>query len=310
MSAARLVLGTAQWGGPYGIANRGGPPAAAERTRLLLRASAAGIRQVDTARAYGQSEARLAAALRASRTRFAIGTKLSPDVAPPGASAAEARARTEASLAASRRALGVERLDALLLHRAAHRQAAGGAVWERLRAEREAGRIACLGVSAASPAEAWEALDDPTVERIQVATSLLDQRLVRSGFFAAARARGVEVQVRSVFLQGAALLPPAALPPALAPLRAPLQHLRAFAAAHGLALSALLLGFAAALPGVSVVIGVDDALQLSAHLRAARAPARAASLAAAAAALVPPLPDAVLDPWRWPAAPHQSRESA
>lgn len=312
VSAPRLVLGTAQWGGRYGIANRTGPPPAAERARLLARAAAAGVRHVDTARAYGQSEVRVAAAIRASRTTFAIGTKLAPDAFQPGASAAEARARTEASLAASRAALGVERLDALLLHRAGHRRAAGGAVWARLREEREAGGIGCLGVSAASPAEAWAALEDPSVERIQVAASLLDQRLVRSGFFRTAWERGVEVHVRSVFLQGAALLAPAALPEALAPLRSPLLHLRAFAVAHGISLAALLLGFAASLPGVLVVVGVEGVAQLAEHLQTTRTPARASALASAAADLVPPLPDPVLDPWRWPRVlvAHQSRESA
>lgn len=312
VSAERLVLGTAQWGGSYGIANRTGPPARIDRARLLARAAAAGVRQIDTARAYQRSEARLAAALRASRTTFSIGTKLAPDACLPGASAAEVRVRVEASLAASRAALGVERLDALLLHRAADRRAARGAVWERLRTEREAGRIGHLGVSAASPAEAWEALDDPSVERIQVATSVLDQRLARSGFFVAARERGVEVHVRSVFLQGAALLEPTGLPEALAPLRSPLLDLRAFATAHELPLAALLLGFAASLDGVLVVVGVETVAQLDEHLRTVQALARASALASAAADLVPPLPDAVLDPWRWPPAPiaHQSRESA
>src|SRR5690606_141424 len=156
--AARLVLGTAQWGGPYGIANREGPPPAPERARLLARAQAAGVRALDTARAYGASEARLGAALAGGAARFAIGTKLAPDACPPGASAAEVCARTERGVAESGAALGVARLDALLLHRAAHRRAAGGAAWARLCAERRAGAIGRLGVSATSPAEAWDAL--------------------------------------------------------------------------------------------------------------------------------------------------------
>lgn len=312
MIAARFVLGTAQWGGPYGIANRDGPPDAGERARLLALAHAAGVRALDTARAYGESEARIGKALAVAGVRFAIGTKLAPDACPPGASAAEARARTERSLAESRAALGVARLDALLLHRAAHRRAAGGAAWAHLCAERRAGRIGRLGVSAASPAEAWEALTDPAVERVQVAASLLDQRLLRAGFFEAAAARGVEVHVRSAFLQGAALLPPDALPPALAPLRDPLARVRRFAATHDVPLPALLFGFVAAIPGVSLVVGVERAAQLAEHLAAGAAIARAARLQRALAELVPPLPDAVLDPWRWPPAEpaHQSSESA
>src|SRR5690606_30970516 len=94
--------------------------------------------------------------------------------------------------------------------------------------------IGRLGVSAASPAEAWAALADPEVERVQVATSLLDQRLWRAGFFARARQLRKEVHVRSVFLQGVAFLAPDALPEALAPLRDPLARIHAWAAARGL----------------------------------------------------------------------------
>src|SRR5690606_18098685 len=112
--------GGVQWGMPYGIANRHGPPDDQELARLVARASAAGVRAVDTARAYGASEARIGALVPA---HWAVGTKLAPDVAPEGASTAELRARAEASLAASRAALRRTRLDAVLLHRAAHRHA-------------------------------------------------------------------------------------------------------------------------------------------------------------------------------------------
>lgn len=309
MSGARLVLGGVQWGMPYGIANRDGPPDDGELARLLARAGAAGVRAVDTARAYGASEARVGALVPAD---WAVGTKLAPDLAPEGASAAEVRARGEASLAASRAALRRDRLDAVLLHRAAHRHAAGGAAWALLREERRAGRVARIGVSAASPAEAWTLLADPEVERIQVAGSLLDQRLLRGGFFARARARGVEVQVRSLFLQGAALLAPDALPPALAVLAGPLARIERWASARGWSRARVLVAFAAAaFPGASLVIGAERADQLEASLAALAGAPLTASEAAELAALVPPLPDDVLDPWRWPpAAPVAAGRSA
>ena len=57
---AQLALGSAQWGlERYGVANRDGAPAAAELGRLLKLAAAAGVRTIDTARAYGASEQRI-----------------------------------------------------------------------------------------------------------------------------------------------------------------------------------------------------------------------------------------------------------
>jgi len=56
----------------------------------------------------------------------------------------------------------------------ANRHACGGRLWRTLLAEREAGRIDALGISAATPEEAWAALADPNIEVLQVASSLLD----------------------------------------------------------------------------------------------------------------------------------------
>ena len=54
-------------------------------------------------------------------------------------------------------ALGRDVLPAVLLHRFAHRHACGGKLWRTLLAERDAGRIGQLGVSAATPEEAGSA---------------------------------------------------------------------------------------------------------------------------------------------------------
>ena len=301
MNGARLVLGAVQWGGPYGIANRSGPPDDAELTALLAAAAAAGVRAIDTARSYGESEVRIGRL--GAPARFAVGTKLAPDLDTGAPSPGEARARAAESLAASRRALGVTRLDTVLLHRAAHRHAAGGAIWELLRAERAAGGIGCLGISAASPEQAEAALADPEVERIQVAASLLDQRLERAGFFARAQAAGKAVDVRSVFLQGVAHLAPAALPPHLAPLAPLLAALEARARDLGLrGLAEACLLYAAALPGVRLVLGFERTDQLTAALASWRRGPLRARRASGADRRVPPLDPALLDPARWPPA--------
>ena len=55
-AANRLVLGTAQLGMPYGIANRSGQPDASQGRAIIEAAWEVGIRTFDTARAYGESE--------------------------------------------------------------------------------------------------------------------------------------------------------------------------------------------------------------------------------------------------------------
>jgi aryl-alcohol dehydrogenase-like predicted oxidoreductase len=305
--SARLILGTVQWGQRYGITGCGMPDDA-ELAALLTTARAAGVATLDTARAYGTSEARLGAL--AAPASFEIQTKLAPDVCPDGADADTVRARTAASLAASRSALGVARLDAVLLHRAAHRRAAGGAAWDLLRLSQRSGRIGRLGVSAARPEEAWAALDDPHVQCIQVATSLLDQRLWRTSFFERAHRAGKQVQVRSVFLQGAAFLSPDALPGALARLCDPLHAIETWSRAHGLTTADAFLLFARAIPGATLVLGFERGAQLAAALATLRLPSLAPAACAELAALVPALGADVLDPSQWGAASACANEAA
>ncbi len=113
-----LVLGTAQLGMSYGIANRRGAPGDEEALGLIARARALAIAQFDTARAYGESERRLGAAL-ATDADARIVTKLAPlDELGPDSQRLEIERAVGASLTASRAALGRERLDTVLLHRA------------------------------------------------------------------------------------------------------------------------------------------------------------------------------------------------
>jgi hypothetical protein len=78
-----LVLGTAQWGAAYGIANRTGRPPLEEIAAMLEMARRAGIETLDTARAYGTSEAAIGA-LTEGESPFSVVTKLDPDVVEAG----------------------------------------------------------------------------------------------------------------------------------------------------------------------------------------------------------------------------------
>lgn len=295
--ASRLVLGTAQWGSEYGIANQGGPPSPNEIRRMGAAALAAGIHTLDTARAYGLAEASVGEAL---DRRWRIVTKLDAAVAGEGIDPTEARRRAVASLAASRAALRRDRLDTVLLHRPSHRIASRGAVWTVLREELAAGRIGAIGASAASVDDAFPLLDDPSVAVIQVPASLFDRRLVRSGFFAEATRRGREVFVRSVFLQGAGFLGPAELPDHLAPLRPLLRQLDQRISDARCGRAAVFLNWAKRRLGPAlVIVGCESEQQLKANLAAWRVELPE-DVIRACEEIVPELPDAILDPWRWP----------
>lgn len=201
-----LVVGTAQLGLPYGIANASGMPAASESKRLLKTAIANGAQWIDTARGYGQSEARIGAALADGwQERVRIATKLAPlDDCGPDAAAETVRARVDASVFESCMRLRVQKLDTIMLHRAAHIHAWNGAVWQRLLELKERGIIGTVGASVQSPAELLTSLREPQVGIIQLPFNLLDWRWdrCRDAIRERKAAGALIVHARSALLQG------------------------------------------------------------------------------------------------------------
>lgn len=306
---AVLTLGTVQLGMAYGAANRSGQPDLDEAGRIVGLAVAAGVTAVDTARAYGDSEARLGALLDAAqRARVTLCTKLAPlpelDAAPPAE--ADVVAAVDASVEASRAALRCDHLPVLLLHRPHHRTAWAGAAWRRLAALRAAGVVGRLGVSVNTPDEALEALDDPLVTHLQLPFNLLDHRWTLAGVPQRVRARPeVTVHARSCFLQGILLAGPEAWP--LPPGEAAGWLARLDRLVGELALpsrAALCVGYALAQAWLtSVVVGVETAAQLRDNLALAHRPPLTAAQVARCDELTAGADPTLLTPSRWPRRP-------
>lgn len=266
--ASRLALGTVQFGLAYGVTNQAGCPDDAAVSAILARAAAAGLRTLDTAHAYGDAETRLGRLLPAIRPDWRVISK-SPPLAGAAVGAGELR-RVEAALADSLARLGRARLDGLLVHHAGDLLAPGGkALWCLLERARAAGRIGKIGVSVYGPEEAARCLDAFPLDLIQLPFSLYDQRAARGGLLAALAAAGVEVHARSLFLQGALLAAPAALPPALARLRSHQAALHAALAAAGLTPLQASLAAVLAHPAIAqAVVGCQSPDQFDAILAA------------------------------------------
>ena len=287
--AARLALGTAQLGLAYGINNTAGRPDDAAVDEILRAAAAAGLSLLDTAAAYGDSEARLGQWLAAWPTAdFQLVTKV----------AAGAPAAVTAQVRESLAQLGRPGVYGLLFHSFGALQATPAA-WEALRAARAAGQARRIGVSLYHPAEAeWLLNSNLDFDLVQVPYNVLDQRF--GPLLPELARRGVEVHVRSAFLQGLLLRAPSHLPPFFAPLTDKLTRLRALATAAAVPLPALLLLFAAGAPGVArAVVGVDSAANLRENLAAADFAATAEALRPELHALAEPASDLIL-PYAWP----------
>jgi len=204
--ACKLILGTAQLGMRYGIANVTGQPSQQVASTLVKRAISQGVAGIDTARAYGSSEMVIGSVIRSGwEGRVRIITKLSPlaecDAKTPRSTV---QALVDTSVLASCLSLGVQKLDVLMLHRASHLYEWGGTVWNRVKHLQQEGRIAQLGASIQSPNELAWCLEVPEIQFIQLPCNLLDWRWDEwiPKVLAKKKETGLKIHVRSTLLQG------------------------------------------------------------------------------------------------------------
>lgn len=204
--ASKLVLGTAQLGMDYGIANYSGKPDRRISEQLIKTAIINGVVHLDTARGYGDSEDVIGQALAGGwHGRASLITKLSPDIKlTNAASKSMIEAAVDASVFQSCFALRVRRIDVMLLHRYDHLHAAAGGVWRRLLALRQKGVIGALGVSVQNPIELEAALRHDDVMHIQLPMNVLDWRWATAVDLIqkVKSSRELIIHIRSPLLQG------------------------------------------------------------------------------------------------------------
>lgn len=294
----RCALGTVQFGLTYGIANRTGQPDIADMASILYRAAELGVDTLDTAAAYGDAEQRLGMLPADLRQMFRIITKAS--IGPGDTLGPDHAERLRASVLRSRDRLGCDRLAALLIHDSAalHRPGAEhiASTLMQMRAE---GVVDQIGLSVYTQADIERGLTLFPPDLIQAPANLLDQRLFQSGMIAALDARGIEIHLRSLFLQGLLLMAPGELPDHLRPRAEPvIATMRHLAASLSTTPLALCLAFGLHhLPAGRLVLGVLSIGELDEIAVAMHA---AEGLAPDWSQLAQDDP-ILLDPSRWPA---------
>ncbi|MCF7855372.1 MAG: aldo/keto reductase [Candidatus Pacebacteria bacterium] len=293
-----LMLGTVQFGMPYGIANVTGQPAYKDVIEILAAAIEGGVNCFDTAAAYGNSEDVLGRALRELGVleRVMVVTKVRALTPEELADPRRATHAIEQSVADSRCYLGIDTLPVVLFHREA--DAKYLPVLEDLKAR---GWLRHAGVSCDNtPGPATTFAEQPNVAALQIPANAFDHRHRDDGAFAAAESHGVGVFVRSVFLQGLMVMPEEAIPEALSDVVPIRRKLAVVAAEGGITLPELAIRYMLALKGVTCVLtGVETVEQVRANCAIfAHGPLDAESVRQVDAA-VPPLPERLLTPRMW-----------
>jgi len=211
-TGSRLVLGTAQLGMPYGIANRTGQPDFETAVSIIKTAWEYGIREFDTAQAYGESEAVLGRAFASLgiSNKVRIITKLDPKLDPHQGQ------NIKRAINRSLERLQIPALYGLMLHREEWLDHLNHGLEKTLRALVLDGTVQHLGVSLYTPVKALQALKSDILEMIQVPANILDHRFADAGVFNLANEKRKQVYIRSVFLQGLLLMKPEDLPASMA----------------------------------------------------------------------------------------------
>jgi aryl-alcohol dehydrogenase-like predicted oxidoreductase len=246
-----LALGTVQFGLAYGAVGSGRKVEPEMARAILTDAWQRGVRTLDTAAAYGDIEAQLLPLCGTSQP-FRIISKIA---ALRSLEAEQRQSTLRLSIRRSLERLG-ERLDALLFHSTADLLAADGDSLWALARQCLAGRPVRLGVSCYAPDELAQLRERFDIEIAQLPGNALDQRLNDAPSF-----DGIELHLRSAFLQGLLLAPErgAQRVPAAASALAAWQ---ARCAAERLEPTVAALGIAQGLPGVKAcVVGVETLTQ-------------------------------------------------
>jgi len=203
----KLALGTVQFGLDYGVANVVGQVQLAEARSMLSLASASGIDVLDTAIAYGTSEEVLG---KVGADRFRVVTKLpSLPLIDEDGIACWVRDQVEASLAR----LGQKQIYGLLLHRPHDLLGADSDLLIQALIDLKAtGIIEKIGISIYSPDELDPICKKVQIDLVQAPLNVIDRRMETSGWLDRLKDDGVEVHIRSVFLQGLLLMERSKIP--------------------------------------------------------------------------------------------------
>ena len=256
MRTRKLILGTVQFGIPYGINNRSGQLSVDCAHAVLDKAKESGIEEIDTADGYGTAPEVLKSYFQKNPGSFRVFSKMGE----------MGTLSLSQHLRQSCQRLGVSHLDGYYFHRFLDFiNFKDFEMVQRLKAE---GLLLHLGVSIYTDAELEIAATHTEVDVIQLPFNVLDCSAQKVELLKKAKQSGKKIYARSIFLQGLFLKEVTSLPPRLQPLQAALYGVNQLAKESQLTVEELCLGYVLSHEYIDkVLIGVDSIEQLNINLQ-------------------------------------------
>lgn len=202
----KLSIGTVQFGLDYGISNKNGKTSNSEVKSILTKALDAGIEDLDTAYSYGESESVLGKSGFVDKFKVVTKTRVFTDAKFIDTNNV---LRLRESFDESLRKLTIPSVYALMIHQITDLYKQGGDLLIRsLYSLKEEGLVQKIGVSLYSAKDVDFLLENFKFDIVQLPVSIFDQRLIISGSLKKLKDSGIEIHVRSAFLQGLVFMKP------------------------------------------------------------------------------------------------------
>lgn len=184
----KIALGTVQWGMNYGITNSNGVPNDDELSKIFARMKVAGIDTLDTAVTYGNAEKRLRKFISPSH-KVISKVYISAN-----------QKKIKAQCLESLSSLDQSKMEGYILHNIKD-LFNNQNIWNELNELKDLGLVKKIGVSLYNPEDLKRLLDSSFIpDIVQFPFNILDRRFF--SYFSQLKEHGVEIHVRSVFLQG------------------------------------------------------------------------------------------------------------
>ena len=298
ISLSQMMLGTVQFGMPYGIANQTGQPEYRDVVAILDAAVTGGVNCFDTAAAYGQSEEILGRALKelGISHKVAVVTKVRPLTSEELANPRLAESAIQTSIELSLQRLQLDCLPIVLFHRECDAEFLN--VLARLRDE---GKLKHFGVSCGNiPGTAVDFVSGGHASALQIPANIVDHRHFRSGIIENSVSQNVAIFIRSVYLQGLLAMAEETIPDKLRGILPERQRLTSIAEDSGLSLMELALRYTLTLPGItSVLTGVETLEQVEQNLLTFARGRLSEDILSAIHQDVTELPEVIITPSMW-----------
>jgi aryl-alcohol dehydrogenase-like predicted oxidoreductase len=196
---SKLVLGSANFGLDYGLANNSGKLSDQDLNQIINTAKLSGINTIDTAQTYGDCEMRLGAL---KKLNFEIITKIGV-----GLEKSYHQDKVCKLVNESLDRLNLKSVFSVMLHRPEILLGLNGSkVISELISLKEKGVIKKIGVSIYSPEILGQILKLIDIDIVQAPFNIFDQRILSSDWAFRLKENDIEIHTRSVFLQGLLLM--------------------------------------------------------------------------------------------------------